>query len=50
MTYTTVRSAFHRNVLRYANLCENTFVIDELGIKNAYNLLGGIIEWNGDIV
>ena len=25
-------------------------IMNRLGFKNAYNLLGGIIEWNGDIV
>ena len=25
-------------------------IMDELGFKNAYNLEGGILEWQGDIV
>ena len=30
----------------------NSFVdtLNELGIENAYNLTGGILAWNGDIV
>ena len=33
--------------MRSAKACE---IMNELGIDNAYNLLGGIIEWEGDIV
>jgi rhodanese-related sulfurtransferase len=36
-----------RSGVRSANACA---IMNELGIKNTYNLLGGIIEWNGDIV
>lgn len=36
-----------RSGVRSAKACE---IMNELGIENAYNLLGGIIEWNGDIV
>jgi rhodanese-related sulfurtransferase len=36
-----------RSGARSAKTCE---IMNELGIENAYNLIGGIIEWNGDIV
>jgi rhodanese-related sulfurtransferase len=36
-----------RSGMRSAKACE---IMNELGIENAYNLQGGIIEWNGDIV
>lgn len=36
-----------RSGARSAKACE---IMNELGIENAYNLLGGILEWNGDIV
>ncbi len=36
-----------RSGVRSAKACA---IMNELGIENAYNLLGGIIEWNGDIV
>ena len=36
-----------RSGVRSAKACT---IMNELGIENAYNLLGGIIEWNGDIV
>lgn len=36
-----------RSGVRSAKACE---IMNELGIENAYNLVGGIIEWNGDIV
>jgi rhodanese-related sulfurtransferase len=36
-----------RSGARSAKACE---IMNELGFENAYNLLGGIIEWNGDIV
>ncbi|MFV8376646.1 rhodanese-like domain-containing protein [Flavobacterium sp. LB1P62] len=36
-----------RSGMRSAKACE---IMNELGFKNTYNLLGGIIEWNGDIV
>ncbi|CAN1520498.1 PspE Rhodanese-related sulfurtransferase [Flavobacteriaceae bacterium] len=36
-----------RSGARSGKTCE---IMNELGFENAYNLLGGIIEWNGDIV
>lgn len=36
-----------RSGARSAKACE---AMNNLGFENAYNLLGGIIEWNGDIV
>jgi rhodanese-related sulfurtransferase len=36
-----------RSGVRSAKACE---IMNELGFENTYNLLGGIIEWNGDIV
>ena len=36
-----------RSGARSAKACE---VMNELGFENAYNLIGGILEWNGDIV
>lgn len=36
-----------RSGIRSAKACD---IMNELGIENTYNLLGGIIEWNGDIV
>lgn len=36
-----------RSGVRSAKACA---IMNDLGIENAYNLLGGIIEWNGDIV
>lgn len=36
-----------RSGMRSAKACE---IMNELGIDNAYNLQGGIIEWEGDIV
>ena len=36
-----------RSGARSAKACE---AMSNLGFENAYNLLGGIIEWNGDIV
>ena len=36
-----------RSGARSANACE---AMNNLGFENAYNLLGGILEWNGDIV
>ena len=36
-----------RSGVRSAKACA---IMNELGIENAYNLLGGIIEWTGDIV
>ena len=36
-----------RSGARSANACE---LMASLGFENAYNLLGGILEWNGEIV
>ncbi|MFV5685884.1 rhodanese-like domain-containing protein [Flavobacterium sp. GB2R13] len=36
-----------RSGMRSAKACE---IMNELGFENTYNLVGGIIEWNGDIV
>jgi rhodanese-related sulfurtransferase len=36
-----------RSGARSANACE---AMNTLGFENAYNLLGGILEWNGDVV
>jgi rhodanese-related sulfurtransferase len=36
-----------RSGARSAKACE---IMNELGIENAYNLTGGILAWNGDIV
>lgn len=36
-----------RSGVRSANACE---AMNKLGFENAYNLLGGILEWNGDVV
>ena len=36
-----------RSGARSAKACE---AMNNLGFENAYNLLGGILEWNGDIV
>ena len=36
-----------RSGARSAKTCE---IMNELGIAKSYNLLGGIIEWNGEIV
>ncbi len=49
MTDRLVRSAFHQKVLQYAHDCDDTFVIDELGIKNG-NYRADIAVFNGKIV
>ena len=36
-----------RSGVRSANACE---AMQSLGFENTYNLLGGILEWNGEIV
>ena len=36
-----------RSGVRSEKACQ---LMNEIGIENTYNLLGGIIEWNGDIV
>jgi rhodanese-related sulfurtransferase len=36
-----------RSGARSAKACE---VMNELGIENAFNLIGGILAWNGEIV
>jgi rhodanese-related sulfurtransferase len=33
--------------MRSAKACE---IMNELGFENTYNLLGGIIEWDGEVV
>ena len=35
-----------RTGVRSANSCQ---LMSELGFKNVYNLVGGIVEWNGEI-
>jgi len=36
-----------RSGARSAKACQ---IMNELGIENAYNLLGGILDWEGDTV
>ena len=36
-----------RSGIRSAKACE---IMNQLGFENAYNLMGGIIEWNGDVI
>jgi len=36
-----------RSGARSAKACE---IMNELGFENAYNLVGGIIAWNGDVI
>lgn len=36
-----------RSGARSAKACE---IMDELGFENTYNLLGGFLEWNGEVV
>ncbi len=36
-----------RSGMRSAKACE---IMNELGFKNAYNLVGGILEWEGEVV
>jgi rhodanese-related sulfurtransferase len=36
-----------RTGVRSANSCQ---LMSELGFKNVYNLVGGIVEWNGEII
>jgi rhodanese-related sulfurtransferase len=36
-----------RSGARSAKACE---IMNELGFENAFNLLGGILDWNGEIV
>ena len=35
-----------RTGIRSSNSCQ---LMIELGFKNVYNLLGGIVEWNGEV-
>ena len=35
-----------RTGVRSSNSCQ---LMNELGFKNVYNLVGGIVEWNGEI-
>jgi rhodanese-related sulfurtransferase len=36
-----------RSGVRSSKACQ---IMNEMGIQNAYNLLGGILDWEGDIV
>lgn len=36
-----------RSGMRSAKACE---IMNELGFENAYNLVGGILEWEGEVV
>ena len=36
-----------RTGVRSANSCA---LMNELGFKNIFNLLGGIVEWNGELI
>jgi rhodanese-related sulfurtransferase len=36
-----------RSGARSAKACE---IMNELGFENAYNLLGGILDWDGEVV
>ena len=36
-----------RSGMRSAKACE---IMKQLGFENAYNLMGGIIEWDGEVV
>ena len=36
-----------RSGMRSAKACE---IMNQLGFENTFNLMGGIIEWNGDVV
>jgi rhodanese-related sulfurtransferase len=36
-----------RSGMRSAKACE---IMNQLGFENAYNLLGGILEWDGEII
>ncbi len=36
-----------RSGMRSAKACE---IMNQLGFENAYNLVGGIIEWEGEVV
>ena len=36
-----------RSGMRSAKACE---IMNQLGFENAYNLVGGIIEWDGEVV
>ena len=36
-----------RSGMRSAKACE---IMNQLGFENAYNLTGGIIEWDGEVV
>jgi rhodanese-related sulfurtransferase len=36
-----------RSGARSAKACE---IMNELGFENAFNLLGGILDWNGEVV
>ena len=36
-----------RSGMRSAKACE---IMNQLGFENAYNLIGGITEWEGDVI
>ena len=36
-----------RSGMRSAKACE---IMNELGFENAYNLVGGILDWDGEVV
>ena len=36
-----------RSGMRSAKACD---IMNQLGFENAYNLIGGIIEWDGEVV
>ncbi|MFV8335605.1 rhodanese-like domain-containing protein [Flavobacterium sp. RSP29] len=36
-----------RSGMRSAKACE---IMNELGFENAYNLVGGIVEWDGEVI
>ncbi|RBN50058.1 rhodanese-like domain-containing protein [Flavobacterium psychrolimnae] len=36
-----------RSGMRSAKACE---IMNQLGFENAYNLIGGIIEWEGEVI
>lgn len=49
MTDLQVRTAFHRDVLKKAHACEDTFVVDELGLKNG-QVRADIAVLNGKLI
>lgn len=49
MTDTIIRTAFHSTVLEKAHVCEDTFVVDELGLKNG-QVRADIAVLNGKLI